>query len=123
MAEKKFPRLIFPNGFDERDVIEAPDRGYYGLALVKLSNEKKCVAFFYEPVRLQQDLDELLRTNMDRCVADPGLVVIPSVTKEAMCAAIDDLVDRGYFDFFMPLNDTQFQKIFPLQGGFNSVKA
>ena len=102
MTEMNRPRLSFPQGFDERDAVESEQRGYFGLAIVELPNGARVNVCFYDPVRLSQDL-ETVQESGDACIAEPGLIVIPSVTLEYMERAVQQLYAKGYFDGLTPI--------------------
>jgi hypothetical protein len=52
-------------------------------------------------VRLAQDLEE--EAKWDRpYVAEPGLVVVPTVTRAAMSQAVEQLASTGYFAHLRP---------------------
>jgi hypothetical protein len=102
MAKMDRPTLFFPYGFDERIAAESEQRGYFGQAIVELPNNARVKVCFYDPIRLTQDLENALESG-EFCVAEPGLIVIPSVTLEHMQHAIEQLYSEGYFDSFVPL--------------------
>jgi len=101
MTKMDVPKLSFPHGFDERDAVESEQRGYFGYATVELPSGSKVNVCFYDPVRLAQDL-ETVQESGEACIAEPGLIVIPSVTLEYMQRAIQQLYAKRYFDSFAP---------------------
>jgi hypothetical protein len=99
------PKLSFPYGFDERDAIESEERGYFGQAIVELPTGARVKVCFYDPVRLSQDL-ETMQESGEVCLAEAGLIVLPSVTLENMEKAIQRLYTRRYFDGLVPLAES-----------------
>ncbi len=57
MAAAHFPRLVFKYPFDEAAAYDAEARGYLAYSSVELSNGTRYPVVFYDPVRLQQDLE------------------------------------------------------------------
>lgn len=102
MANIDRPTLSFPYGFDERDAVESEQRGYFGQAIVELPSGARVKVCFYEPIRLNQDLETVQKSG-EVCIGEPGLIIIPSVTLENMQRAIEQLFLEGYFDSFVPL--------------------
>ncbi len=105
MTEVNHPRLSFPFGFDERDAIESEERGYFGRAVVELPGGARVNVCFYDPVRLSQEL-ETMQESGEVCLAEAGLIVLPSVTREYMEKAIQQLYARKYFERLVPLTDS-----------------
>jgi hypothetical protein len=56
MTSKRNPRIIFPEGFEDRDAEEMALKGCLSNALVELENGEKYAVDFIEPVRLAQEL-------------------------------------------------------------------
>lgn len=94
------PRLGFPLGFTELDEYEVGLKGYYGQAVAEFSDGTYVPVFFYDLTRLSQDLEHDLRHG-DVCIAEPGLIVVPSVDRASMERAIDSLAAKGFFDSFV----------------------
>jgi hypothetical protein len=83
--------LIFPDDFDDY-VPELADKGWFALARLVVA-EHRYPLIFYDPFRLQQEMnDELERRSF---FFEPNLLVIPSVTRENMQQAVDDLMRSG----------------------------
>ena len=53
--------------------------------------------FFYDIVRLQQDLEENVKQGRI-FVADPCMIVVDEITPEAMKQAVEQLGREGFFD-------------------------
>ena len=93
------PKLVFAFEFDERAAYEAEGRGYLSHAHVELPDGCKYPVVFYDPVRLQQDLEEEVTTG-NPYIAEPGMIVIPNVTLENMENAVSKLYCEGFFSSF-----------------------
>lgn len=94
--------LQFPNGWDERIEFEAEARGYYDNVVVKLDNGGSYKLCFYDPVRIAQDLGRSQEFG-EVCIAEPGLVVVPTVNLQSIKDAVSQLHERGYFKSILPL--------------------
>jgi hypothetical protein len=102
MAEN-YPKIIFPDSFDERDAYEMALRGCLSHAFVELENGDRYPVDFIDPVRLGQDLADYIRSGIP-CYAEPGLIVIPEVTLPRIQEALNYLNERGFFNQFKPVN-------------------
>ena len=102
MNETTYPRLLLEKDFDDQAAFEVEQKGWYGQALVALSDSIRVKVFFYDPVRLSQDLEYGLRSGAV-CIAEPGMIVIPSVTRQYMEAAINQLYKQGFFESLVPI--------------------
>ncbi len=91
------PKLVFKRPFDEAAAYEAEARGYLAYAAVELNDGTRYPVVFYDPVRLQQDLE--VEAGEGRAfIAEPGMIVIPEVTLDRMQDAIGRLFQCGFFD-------------------------
>ncbi len=91
----------FPDWYDERGEWEAESKGYLPGVQVEIAGERYGI-FVYDPVRLTQDLEE--SGNLTSAVlAEPGMVVVPTVTRESILRAIPELVRGRFFDHLRPL--------------------
>ena len=97
MVAIHFPRLVFKYPFDEAAAYDAEARGYLAYAVVELNNGTRYPVVFYDPVRLQQDLEVEAREGR-AFIAEPGMIVVPEVTLARMQDAIDRLSQDGFFD-------------------------
>jgi hypothetical protein len=96
MEPPKFAQLIFEHGLDERDEAEAQMRGYRSHVWVEMNDGSRHRVTFFDPVRLTQELEQ--EANMGRpFVCEPGLIVVPEVTREYMETAARTLADEGFF--------------------------
>src|SRR5215813_7489981 len=91
------PRLSFRVDFDERTAVEVENKGWCGIAFVELPGGEQVDVFFYDPIRLAQDLQSETKSG-HAFIAEPGLIVIPRVTLAFMEAAVKTLFEQGYFD-------------------------
>jgi len=96
-------KLVFVGAFSEREAVEAQDRGYLSHVLAEIDGVRLYPVVFYDPVRLQQDLEESARHGR-AFVADPGLIVLPDITLEAMRAAVQRLAQEGFFERLVPVS-------------------
>jgi hypothetical protein len=97
MADATFPRLAFKYPFDEAAASDAEARGYLSYAFVESSNGTRYPVVFYDPVRLQQDL-EVEASDGRPFIAEPGMIVVPEVTLARMQEAVERLFQAGFFD-------------------------
>ena len=95
MAQKPF-EVVFPEWYDERGQAEAEAKGWLQGVEVRFAAGEGQSLFFYDPVRLAQDLEAEAKHGK-AFVASPGLIVIPLVTREAILSAVSRLVQEGYF--------------------------
>ena len=93
-------KLVFVNGFSDRDAVEARDRGYLSHVLVQL-DERLYPICFYDSIRLQQDMEQSALHGR-AFVADPGMIVLSDITMDAMQEAVQRLCDEGFFKNFIP---------------------
>ena len=91
------PRIIFPEGFDERAAVETPLKGWLS-AQVELEDRCRYVVYFSDPIRLQQDLDEAVKSGRP-CFAQPGLIILPEVTVKIIQDAVQFLWKQGFFSY------------------------
>jgi hypothetical protein len=90
MMDAHFPKLVFKYPFDEA-------RGYLSYAVVELNDEARYPVVFYDPIRLQDDLEVEISEGRP-FIAEPGMIVVPEVTLARMQDAIDRLFRSGFFD-------------------------
>ncbi len=92
-------QLRFPEWYDERAEWEVASKGWLQGAVVAFSDGARYSVFFYDSVRLGQDLVAEGRGY----IAEPGLIVVPELTRAAMTEAVAALVADGFFRTQMPL--------------------
>jgi len=105
-------KLRFARDFTEQDAFEAQSRGYLSHVLVELDGGKLYPVFFYDPVRLRQDLVEGVRCGHP-FVADPGMIVVPEISPQALKDAVDRLVEEGFFDHLTPISEQDLEAADP----------
>ena len=96
-------KLVFAREFSERAAFEARDRGYLSHVVVEINGQNLYPVVFYDPIRLQQDLEESARHGRP-FVADPGMIVVSDITMDAMQEAVQRLYQEGYFNYLVPVN-------------------
>ncbi len=98
--DTEYPRLMFANDVDDRDM--AP-HGYRGDVVVELADGEGFPVYFYEPDAVREELDARIRSGFGQFVAEPGLVVIPEITLAAMKSSVLELIEVGYFSHLRPV--------------------
>lgn len=98
MNAKETFQVVFPLWYDQRGEWEAKEKGWLDGVEVRLADGKIQPLFFYDPVRLAQDLEAEIKRGRP-CVAQPGMIVIPEVTREAILTAVEKLVDEETLPF------------------------
>jgi hypothetical protein len=88
--------ISFPQGYDERAEFEAPFRGYLPGVIVEVENGACHRLSFIDLVRLEQGLADNAAAGHPY-YAEPGLVVVPEVSTQAIQLAVRGLWDEGYF--------------------------
>ena len=96
------PEIIFPEGYYERRELETPMKGWLDDVIVQLEDGSRYKLFFYDPVRLQQDLEEDAREGTPY-LAEPNLIVLPEVTTASIKDVVCQLARKGYFKQLKPL--------------------
>ena len=91
------PEIIFPLGFDARWEAEMTDNGYFSDVVIRFDNGSRYRVNFIDVVRLGQDLESEVESGSSY-LAEPGMIVVPSVTAESIKKSVDGLVRQGYFD-------------------------
>jgi hypothetical protein len=89
-------RVVFPEWYDERGEWEAKEKGWLQGVEVHFANGDVQPLFFYDPVRLAQDMEGEAKYGTP-FIAHPGLILIPEITREGILSAIKNLVDAAYF--------------------------
>ena len=88
------PKLIFKS--TEIDDFDSEMKGYRNDVFVKLPDGNLFEVFFYDPVRLVQDMGK------GPYISQPGLIIVNTVNKVAMENAVIDLWKKGFFKYFNP---------------------
>ncbi len=99
-----YPRVIFYEGFGERDAVEMEKKGWYPVH-VELENGNRYELTFFDPGRLGQGLAHDIQLGHP-CFAELNLIIVPIVTVEAIQASVQFLGRIGFFDDLKPERKT-----------------
>ncbi len=89
--------VIFPEWYDDRGEWEAEAKGWLQGVQVRFANGMLQSLFFYDPIRLAQDIEmEASTTGETPFIACPGLVVVPKITRQSILNAVEKLVAESY---------------------------
>src|SRR5215207_10193713 len=88
--------IIFPDWYDDCGEAEAEAKGWLQGVELKFGDGTTQALFFYDPIRLSQDLEEEAKFG-EPFVACPGLIVIPRIMRCYVPAATEKLVQESYF--------------------------
>jgi hypothetical protein len=94
--------IHFPESYTERVEMEMTDKGYFAGPFVELADGSWYELYFYDPVRLAQDLERMLPHGYP-CLARGNMVIVPEVTPTAIQTAVEHLVHQGYFRHLKPV--------------------
>ena len=94
--------VVFPDWYDERAEYEVPMKGYLEGVVVRMADGARYGLCFYDPVRLQQDVERGAEFGQTY-VAEPGLVILPEVTTQAIQKVVPNLLRDGFFSHLKPL--------------------
>ena len=103
----KYPILHFRESPDEVEWEFV--RGFYDGIIVELENGFRHSVYFYEPVRLTQDLQAQLEAEKVDAkwgrnhIAEVGMIIVSEITMENMRNAIERLYNENWFENFQPL--------------------
>jgi hypothetical protein len=75
-------------------------KGWCGIVAVELPDGGRVDVFFYDSIRLAQDLESDTKSGHPY-VAEPGLIVVPEITLPYMEMAVEQLYRQGYFEHFV----------------------
>lgn len=89
-------KIIMPDRFDKQAEYEMTLKGYLEGVTVLSKDGTKFPLCFIDPGRVSQELDLSVQRGR-QFYAEPGLIVIPVVTMEAIKKAIDKLWKEGFF--------------------------
>lgn len=99
------PMLIFTCDFDAQTAFEVEQKGWFEQAVVRLPNGIDVPVSFWDPARLTQDLE----TDVEHgafCLAEPGMIIVPKVTKTYMAEAVKQLFEGKYFERLLSLGES-----------------
>lgn len=97
------PEIIYPQGFDVRWESEMVDKGYLNGVIVRFGDDSRFLLNFIDSIRLAQDLECEVESGSP-FVAEPGMIVVPTVTKEVIRRAVEGLVKARFFETLKPLD-------------------
>lgn len=97
------PRLVFPDGFTERDEWEMERKGFV-YAFLECDDGCRYPVMFIDPVRLAQDVEATLQSGQPYYY-EVGQVVVPEVTLPTLTKVIPQLVEEGYLERPVPLRE------------------
>lgn len=103
-------QLHFPPDFDEVAESEMTPKGYLVGGVVELPDGRRFAVTFYDPVRAAQDVEASGEYGVP-VLAEPGLILIPEVTRDFISRAIPELVRQGFFDHLKPTGPTTFNGV------------
>lgn len=95
---KQAYELVLPADFDARAEYEEEQRGLLDYVKVSFTGGSTYSVCFFTPSRIAVEL-EAVRQAGEACVAEPGLVIVPAITRSEMEKAVDFLASVGYFVF------------------------
>lgn len=98
------PEILYPQGFDARRESEMEDKGYLNDVTVRFRDGSRFLLNFIDPIRLAQDLECEVESGSP-FLAEPSMIVVPTVTEEAIRRAVDGLVQARFFEALKPLKD------------------
>ena len=94
-------RIVFAREFSDMDVMEALHRGCLSHVMVEIDGRGLYPVFFYDAVRLCQDLESSAEQG-DEFLAESGMIVLKEVTPEAMQLAAEGLFKQGFLTIWFP---------------------
>jgi hypothetical protein len=89
--------IVFPEWYDERAEFETPDKGFLNGVVVRTAEGVAYRLYFSDPARLQQTMEDDAKRGRIY-YTEPGLVVLPEVTTEAIRAAVAGLWRDRFFE-------------------------
>jgi hypothetical protein len=105
---RKVPRLVFPEGFTVRDEWEMERKGFV-YATLECDDGRRYQVMFIDPVRLAQDIEATLQSGQSYYY-EFGQVVVPEVTIPTLTKIIPHLVEEGYLEMHLPVNEPAADK-------------
>jgi hypothetical protein len=93
--------IVFPEWYDERAEFETPHKGFLNDVVVRTREGVGYRLYFSDPVRLQQTLEDDVKRGQ-AYYTEPGLVILPEVTTDAIHAAVASLWRDRYFEHLKP---------------------
>lgn len=90
-------RLIFPFGFNVEDEQSAIEKGTWPWAVAEIPGLGFFPVWFVDPGACANAVTGALENSRQPCFAEPGLIVIPEVSREHMERAVAHLARTDYF--------------------------
>jgi hypothetical protein len=112
MNDNQLPKLRFLHETPESRIAEGYQRGYLSHTLVELPDGKMCAVFFYDTVRLQQDLEENTKRG-EPFIAEVGMIVVEEITLTNLVTAVNRLYTEGFFSYMVPITQEQLDTANP----------
>jgi hypothetical protein len=94
--------VTLPEWYDARAEPEATLKGFLSDVQVQTGDGLRYRLYFIDPIRLQQTLEDDSACGRPY-FTEPGLVVLPEVTKEAIRQVVPRLVKDGFFHHLAPI--------------------
>src|SRR5262245_55564402 len=88
--------VTFPEWYGDRAEYETPLKGYLSDVVVRLESGDRYRLYFFDPVRLQQTLEDDVQAGR-HYYTEPGLVVLPEVNTQTVRQALECLWRDGFF--------------------------
>ena len=104
----KVPRLVFPDGFTDRDEWEMERKGFV-YAFLECEDGRRYHVLFIDPARLEQDIEATLQSGQPYYY-EFGQVVVSKVTTSVITKTIPLLMEEGYFKRHRPVCERSSNK-------------
>lgn len=91
-------QLVFPFGFTAEDEESAGEKGTWHLVVVEVPGLGYFPVHFVDAGAYANLISGALVNSRRPCFADPGLIVVPEVSREHMDRAASHLATTDYFD-------------------------
>jgi hypothetical protein len=88
--------VVFPDWYDERAEFEHSAKGFLPDVEVRFADGTRHRLYFYDAIRLGQDLEEEVKLGRP-FLSEPGLVIVPEVTRTSILKAVAGLWQRDFF--------------------------
>jgi hypothetical protein len=113
----KTPRLVFPEGFTDRDAREMERKGFV-YAFLECEDGRRYPVMFIDPVRLAQEIEATLQSGQPYYY-EFGPIVVPEVTIPALTQIIPHLVEDGCLERHLPEHETAVNRsgVVPIRNG------
>jgi hypothetical protein len=88
--------VVFPDWYDERAEYEHSAKGFLPDVEVRFADGYRHRLYFYDAIRLGQDLEAEVEQGRPY-LSEPGLVIVPEVTRTSILKAVAGLWQRDFF--------------------------